>query len=502
MVNFLSFFFFIATSFCSTTFQASSMFVYGSFPESTSKKAKDLYDTTPSYPQMGFASERKASQIIQNRDNKAMPPLKTQRLFQGGNISILAMKRNEYIDAQAGSAFFAQADIAQSFNKLCQTMQEKPYTIAFLRKIHINALNQLYHHLIGVYLNMILQSFGMQMTPQSKLQLSIPLYLKQEETYNMNLKMLIIDHLINIIESQFNSTIRRYAPKMPQSMASYTGRFAICNDYSVDLTRFIEQQVDADLAEEKKEFLEVLALDLAFFNTYTSYLDKPHPKHPQHFSAFVAIAQDLAERTKNKELDIQPSFFHFEYDDIAALKVIPYLARKLTAQTKSVPWPEQMVQAANEGAILSSPGQIEHPIAYFRNDQGRVVKNISGDTQDGRLYACLRSGQNLFEEEVINQPAWLNSWQGIIKILMACYGNLEALLDLDILDPCTTQLIEHGITTKQGGDANMQDTPALCKAFRQGPVIQTATTTDASIATQDQVTNSALTNILLNQTNG
>jgi hypothetical protein len=171
---------------------------------------------------------------------------------------------------------------------------------------------------------------------------------------------------------------------------------------------------------------------------------------------------------------MNPPLFSFNYDDMRALKIIPHLAKTLPKNSLKIMWPEHIVQAANEGIILSAPGQAPHPIAYFRTDLGTVVTNTTSDATI-KLFICMRAGQNLFEEQLIAQPDWLSSWEGVANIMRACFGDFSALVGLEILDPCMESLIGLVSHVKKGKDpatfATSSGTCAnLIKTFKQSQI--------------------------------
>jgi hypothetical protein len=328
---------------------------------------------------------------------------------------------------------------------------------------------------MSIYVNFNLQHAGITQNNDGSLLVNIPAFVQSEKDYALNKKTLIINHLMNVIESQFNSSIRSCVPKLPQVYASFVGKNLVHNDYSIDLTQFLDQEIAPEVAANRKIYLQGLATYLDFFQTYTSYLNKPHPskKHRQHFVAFVDIAESInkflyadADVQADKALvaisKMNPPLFLFNYDDVRALKIIPHLAKSLPAQSLKVMWPEQMVQAANEGIILHLPGQAPHPLAYFRNSLDSVVTNTTNDL-NVKLFMCVRNGQNLFEEQLIAQPDWLGSWDGISKILRACFGDFSALRGLDILDPCMESLIDVVIAVQNGQDlTKLQTSSQIC----------------------------------------
>lgn len=460
------------------TSSSASMFLSSALTSTNQQPMQDLLNTVVSYPHIGISSDHQTvHQAILNRATKAMPPKKTQAIFKSGNFTILLPSAHAFENYPSGSELFTNyAAIAAQFDTMITQFKQDRSFIPFFRKVHINVLNELYQYLMGIYVNFNLQHTGIIQKSNGSLQISVPKFLDFETSHAANIKTLIINHLINIIESQFNGAIRSYVPKLPQTFATFIGRAAIQNDFSVDLTQFIVQQLEPDLVNYKQMHLQALAAYLSFFQTLTSYLHQPHSKYPQHFNAFVEIAEHVnqflyGQNTNNEDKEIialrkmNPPLLCFTYEDVAALKIIPYLAHLLPSNVQSITWPDHIVQAANDGSIITPPNQQPHPIAYFKNDQNKVVKNFTNNTSID-LYICMRLGQNLFEEKLIPQPDWLNSWEGISKIVQACYGDFSALIGMNILDPCMESLISNVIMTQQGQDPNPHDpTQYACKAL-------------------------------------
>lgn len=431
-------------------------------PEMT-KRIEKLNNTVVPYPIRGTVNGQ-ITQGITNRGNKAMPPLGTQPILSNGRFSVLPAKKNEFKDYPGGELLFpGYPELSGQFDAMIKNMQANRQFIHFFRKVHINALHQLYHYLMSIYVNFNLQHTGIDQSNSGTLSVNIPLFLEYEKEYASNKKTLIINHLINIIESQFNGSIRSYVPNIPQVYASYAGKVLVQNDYCMDLTELLTEQTKSVMIERKNAYLKALADYLTFFQNYTGYLLKPHPTQKTHFTAFVDIAEQInqflyadADPAADKNLiavqKMNPPLFNFTYDDMRALKIIPYLAKSLPAKSKRIMWPEQIKEAANKGLVLNIPGQTPHPIAYFRTKDGIAVKNMNSNL-NSKLYVCMRSGVNLFEEELIAEPDWLSSWEGIVNIMRACYGDFSALLGLNILDPCMESLVNVVVAVQQGKSA-------------------------------------------------
>ena len=421
----------------------------------------NLMSSTMPYPFTQVLPDGTLQQGITNRTVTHMLPTKTVPILKKMNLSILLPKANAFQTYASGSSVFpGYPDLSAKFDAMIATFKSNPEFIPFFRKVHINTLNELYHHLMSIYVN-----FSLQQT-------------------------LIINHLVNIIESQFNGAIRSYAQNIPQTFATSVGKTMIQNDYSIDLSQFIMQQIEPQLIAHKAQYLKALAAYLNFFQSFTNYLHKPHPSKAQHFTAFVDIAEQInmflyGDKTNDQDADtsawtkMNPPLFYFSYDDIRALRIIPYLAKSIPATSQKIMWPEHIVDAADEGIVADG-----HPMAYFKTANQTVVHKNQG----GNLYLCLQTGANLFEEQLLPQPDWLNSWAGVSKILAACFGDFSALLGLNILDPCMESLIENVVATQQGKDPNQSNTPsAACKAYlnQAAHEAKVPTTNTAPIATPD-----------------
>lgn len=467
------------------TSTSSEMLMSLQVPSTMLDAAKKLHTTVTSYPIRGVFDDGTVQQGILNRTIKAMPPEKTWPILSKGHFSVLRPKNEAFKNYPSGAALFAgYADASAKFDTMITMFQKNPQFIAFFRKVHLNVLNELYHYLMSIYVNFNLQHTGIAQNNDGSLRVDIPAFVASEKDYASNSKTLIINHLMNVIESQFNGSIRSCVPKLPQVYASFVGKTLVHNDYSIDLTQFLEQELVPEIAANRKMYLQGLATYVDFFQTFTAYLNQPHPKkrrmsspalsgEPDSFVAFVDIAEKInqflyadVDPTADKNLiavsKMNPPLFCFNYDDIRALKMIPHLAKSLPKNSLKIMWPEQMVQAANEGIILELPGQAPHPLAYFRNSLDTVVTNTTNNP-DIKLFMCVRSGQNLFEEQLIAEPEWLNSWDGVCKILRACFGDFSALIGLDILDPCMESLINVVLAVQNGQDpATLQTTSQVC----------------------------------------
>lgn len=436
---------------------------------------KTLLDSVTSYPITGTilsadGHTHRAQQMIKDRTLAGTVPPGVQPILKHGAFSVLRGKDNDFKKYPTGATLFpAYPSLAKKFDALINVMVTKPKFKAFFNKVHLNVLNELYGYLMAIYTNFNLQHVGIKETQSGQgavtLQFNIPTFLQNEADCEANKKTLIINHLINIIESQMNGKIKSIMPNIPHIFATAAGKTLIQNDYSIDITQFIIEQIDPGMKKYKQMYLEGLATYLAFFQEYTSYLKQPHPKKTEHFTAFVDVAETLnqflygdvdpdvksSDPKQQMQLLLQkmdPPLFTFNYDDIRALKLIPHLAKSLPAKTKSIGWPSHIVNAAENETFVSN-----HPIAYFKDNNGRVVKKA----QAKHLYVVLQSGANFFQEELLAQPDWLNSWSGVANILAACFGDFSALIGLGILDPCMEALIHNAVDTMHGKTTENKD---------------------------------------------
>ncbi len=447
---------------------SSNILLSESVPPSMLQSAKNLHNTVACYPVRGVLDDGTIQQGITSRITRSMPlPGDSLRgILSKGSFSVLPLKKGEFSSYPSGAVLFAgYDDVAAKFDQMIQGFVANPSYVTLFRKVHVGILNELYHHLMKVYVNFNLQHTGIEQSQNGTLTVNLPSFLKNEKDYATNQKTLIVNHLLNLIESQFNNTIRNYVPNLPQEFASFLGKVLIHNDYGTDLTKFLEQSKDADFLVYKKLCLQSFAQYLDFFQTFTSYLNKPHPKAQEHFTAFVHIAEQFnqylysdVDAAADKNLiavqKMNPPLFTFGYDDIRALKMVPYLAKRLPKKSLKIMWPDHIVQAANEGILVQSKSshdasQLENPIAYFRTTLGTVVKNFDNNNHSS-LFICMRLGENLFEEELLYEPEWLSSWTGVVRIMRACFGDFSALVGLNILDPCLESFVRLVIATQKG----------------------------------------------------
>lgn len=494
---------------------SSSIFYSSPLLFNNQNSIKKLLGTVPSYPTFGIIENNQTLyQGMQNRQIKAAVPKQVTKLLQASKLTLFKTTPQAFQNYPAGEQLFkGYPELSQQFDIMINSFKTNSQFIPLFRKVHINVLNELYHYLMGIFMNFNLHHPGIVQDAEGNLQINVSQFMQSEDIYDMNKKTMIINHLIAIIESQFNSAIRSYAQHMPQSFATYIGKIAIENDYSTNLTHLIIEQIEPELQNIQSTSLHALADYVKFFQLMTGYLDTKNVKKSHYFSTFVDIAEqinqflyadvdsnqsvvaEMKSKTPENHLEsdlalaqqkfvpllkhtispiktapvkqlqsrsqlfsnepylialkkMNPPILTFRYDDMRAIKIIPYLAQKLSPTSKNIPYPEHIVQAANEGLIYNGDER-PHPIAYFKTQDNIVVKNYNNDPSS-QLYICMRLGDNIFEQIIIAQPDWLNSWQGILQIMRACYGDFTALVGMEILDPVMEALITNVSRAQQG----------------------------------------------------
>lgn len=441
----------------------------GTITDKTAKQYQGLFDRVAPYPATFVNTDEKTGekslhQGLTNRVTVHNIPVGQHKMAKNANLSILRPsgpnKDNFYKNYPTGTTLFPSGygDIATKFDTVVDALKDNKELIKFFRKIHINILNELYNYLMKIYTNFNLRHVGSKQT-SSGIQISVPDYLKDVETYATNKKTLIVNHLVNVIEAQFNSSIQSYVPSIPHLLATHVGKTCIQSDFSIDLTHFILKQESEVLEHLQTTYLTFLANYVAFFEEYTSFLAEHDST--TGFNQFTTIAQHvhayIHQNGSDKAIDqMDPPMFFYDYDTMRSIRVIPHLANELPEKSESIGWPDTIINAAEKMIMVR-----DHPVAYFKDADGNITQSQSDATH---LYMVIGSGANLYEQELLAQPSWLNNKDGILNILRGCLGDFSALLGMNILDPCTETLIQ--------------------KAYAQSKGSSTASSTDASSVSQ------------------
>lgn len=425
--------------------------------------------------------------IIQTQQNKTLIPPAAPSVFHqmGGSFLRLRTHLNHPGGATLlpGSPF---AGLFDSFLAACKAADESPdnttYTfLIYFSQFHLNVLQELCHYLISIYTTMSLSIYGQysqkyldyvrnnsgkeptedaietwQIAP-------LPDYLAHEDAYALNKKTLIINHLINIIETQINKSYIARFPALPQNIASRAGMTMMTYDYGARLELLLPEQetafiqtLDPSVSPEEKnsartiiagmrtKYLQAIGAYFTFFQGYAGLLEQKNG--PQEFARLAknienilaktqfpptTTAQDTITQLRQHET-INPPLFFYNNDVIRGIKFVPALAQTLPANSQKVPLPKKITDAATNGTKLPFSNNY---VAFYDN---------------GDLYVTLSSAQGIFAQKLIPQPAWLNSAQGITKMLRACLGDFSTLLDDNfkgesILNPCLTCIISQAV---------------------------------------------------------
>ena len=355
-----------------------------------------------------------------------------------------------------GSLFPDDGALGGLLSAFLESLKQDTYFTVYFSKIHLLYLHELYLYLTKIYATFDLTTVN-----------SLDEYLTQDAKNGLIRKKLIINHLITIIEAQSNQAIlARFPGSLPKHLATYAGNILMKNDYGADLDIMlkdsektlladpsVQQLLKPTLDDKRNVYLTLLGNYLAFFNHYTQTLSQPATsKGFIGFTVFVDHAQRIQKIVASiQEVQaINPPLFFYDVESLRALKIIPELARSLPKDVISIPWPEALVDAAIKGTRLKDKFGLESkiPIAYFTDQHNKPTHDKAAAAH---LYVNIPTMQYLYVQEIIPQPAWMNSQEGILKMLRACVGDFAILFDNifskeNILDPCLGCIIRNAAT--------------------------------------------------------
>lgn len=334
------------------------------------------------------------------------------------------------------------------------------YFISYFNRIQLIVQHELYQYLMAIYTTF-------NMTHVSNLDE----YLANEARQALNKKTLIINHLINIIETQANKAITSRFPNMPQHLATRMGPMMMQQDYGADLNLMMEGEElklfeDLDTQKYYKDrrelYLTIFGKYLKFFKSYTDTLYKDDEQYGVLFARYAAkIANILNDQqpainkngsTKQKIealraiKTVNPPLFFYNQEVMRGLRIIPVIARDLPKNAQLIKWPAKLVEdATKSAAITDRNGNIisSLPSALFLTAQGTITTNQASAKQ---LFVNIPTAENMYTQEVKAQPDWLNNVEGVMLMLRACLGDYTALFSPQlkkeqILDPCLSCII-------------------------------------------------------------
>lgn len=387
------------------------------------------------------------------------------------------------VNHPSGSELFSDdATLGQLLTTFLTNLEKdtttRNFTIYFT-KIHLAVLHQLYMYLTKIY-----AVFNMTHID------TIQEYLTQDAKQALNKKTLIINHLINIIEAQSNGAIRARFPTLPPHLATYTGNMLMKHDYGADLSVMLEKSeeflvtntalqelIKPTVTTMRDSYLSLFADYLRFFNRYTQTLHQDDTSHGYvNINEFAKHALRIAQLLESKQVTDNPAFntkekvawlrslnklnpplFFYDAETMRGLKIIPALAKSLPKNVENVPWPAKIVEDAKSGTYYKPKFGPESntQLAFFKGD---------------RLYVNIPTMQYLYTQELLPQPNWLNSVEGVMKMLQACLGDFSVLVDPlfiteDILDPCMECIVRNA-SIKAGLLAATSDPSCnICQTF-------------------------------------
>lgn len=391
-----------------------------------------------------FAAPAAQQVSIANRSSKAALPANLVAEAKEKNMSILKPTAAQlpvlYQNYPSGNVLFPNnPDVASAFNTMINSIKKNPSLIEFFRKIHILSLNQLYMYLMKIYTNLNLTNSGYSFdsaTPTA----DIPAFLKDEALYDINKKRLAINHFMNLIQSQFGLSIISYVPTTVPDTAVTLGKIFVSNDYGIDLTPFTEPQKDPAIIASQEVFINFLRQYIHFFKTYTDLLSQIDAKG---ISQFYNVAQSISnllspQKPDQTALKMNPAMFFYDIESMRAIQFIPFVAGTIHAKSKIIPWAPSAVNAAVKNSIVN-----KHAVAYFKD---AADKYTTDQNKAAHLYFMIETGASLFEQELLAQPAWLNTQEGCIRILRACLGDFSALVGTGILEDESEKIIQKALS--------------------------------------------------------
>lgn len=428
--------------------------------------------------------------IVVDSDNKYDMPLGSRI---GMNRLQVSNTRSQIHNnhPKGGALFPTEGSLASLLNTFLTSIDQDNYFLVYFGKIHLLILHEIYQYLMSIYV-----TFNMTHVQ------SIQEHLLNQTTQALNKKTMIVNHLLSVIEAQSNKAILTRFPNIPEHLATRMGKMMMKYDYGADLNLMMEKQEDIlfapyfnnpdnfktngdgsydpelkneteknvkDHFKKRRElYTTIFGNYLKFFKSYTATLEQ---KDPIYGSAFVKHAQDIQKvidaqpshyskvqkklkgapiKTKVQTLkdikSINPPLFFYNSMIFRGMKLIPQLAKDLPKKSENVPWPKKLVEdAKSTGKIKNKFGNVISNVqpAYFEDANGKIIHN---EAQAVSLYVNIPTIQNMYTQEVIPQPDWLNSYDGVMMMLRACLGDFTALFspqlkDELIIDPCLACII-------------------------------------------------------------
>jgi len=398
---------------------------------------------------------------------------------------------NVKINHPSGSALFPDdSALSGLLDNFLTNLGKEPRFASYFSKMHLFILNQIYAYLMQIYTNFTLTYYD-----------SMTSYLQSGPQRGFIQKTTIINHLINIIEAQINEAVMARFPGMPQQVASFAGNLLLQQDQSTDLNLMLEQgeatymldpetqkALSTNLADRRSSYLQLLGQELNFFKNYTQGLEQPatingllgetkFSLHAQRIQQIIAQAGPKIDGSLSTKAQIEtlrsanalnPPLFFYTKEGLRGVKLIPSLAATLSKGTQPNPWPTQIVADAVAGKRLHSKFNFPsaQPLAFFLDQEGNYT---SYQNTAAALYVNIPTTQYMFAQQLLKEPSWLGTQQGVLAMTRACLGDFSKLLIAPlaaekILDPALTCILSNAAQTVKLPVMTTYDSCALSSA--------------------------------------
>lgn len=429
---------------------------------------------------------------IVGAQSKYNTPAGVQRAASYSCAGFLPIANVKVNHPSGGTLFPDSGALSSALDALLANLNQTPRFTSYFSKMHLFILHQLYAYLMMVYTNFTLTYYD-----------SLTSYLQTGPQRAFIQKTTIIGYLINIIEAQVNQAVISRFPTMPQAVASFAGNLLMQQDQSTDLNLMLEQAeatllVDPEtqkalaptLANQRASYLQPLGSYLRFFNLYTQDLERTdsigrtafftHAKRIQQLMEQAApkIDSSLSSKATIETLrtanTINPPMFLYTDEALRAINLIPALAASINKDTQPNPWPSQIVADATTGKTLHSKFNFPsaQPLAYFLDKEGNYTANQAAAQE---LYVNIPTTQYMFAQQILKEPAWLNTQQGVLSMTRACLGDFSQLLIAplsteNILDPALTCILQNAAQLAKLPVSVASNSCDISKGFIKGVV--------------------------------
>lgn len=162
---------------------------------------------------------------------------------------------------------------------------------------------------------------------------------------------------------------------------------------------------------------------------------------------------------------INPPLFFYNKEVLRSLRLIPHIAQTLPKDSKQISWPSQLIaNAQNNTKIQTGKKNIWTSSAFpagvnVANMYDANLNETTDITKAEYLALNIPKGDGIYQQQLVPEPDWMSSPEGIMSMLRACLGDFSALLAQpllykeNILDPCTGHVIYQAAKLVGGASA-------------------------------------------------